>query len=66
MLAHEDDIVDITDSADKQIKIENNLREIVDRWTFKEFTFSVWGKRDTPCMLNGLSVQEITETLEED
>ena len=31
-----------------------------------KFEFGVWGKRDTPCMLNGLIVGTILERLEED
>jgi len=48
--------MDITESADKQLKIESQLQEIQEYWDKAEFTFSVWGKRDQPCMLNGLSV----------
>lgn len=66
LLAYLEDIMDITESADKQLKIESQLQEIQEYWDKAEFTFSVWGKRDQPCMLNGLSVQAVTERLEED
>jgi dynein heavy chain len=42
------------------------LNEISSTWKAAEFTFGVWRSREMPCMLNGMSVQEITERLEED
>lgn len=66
LLQYLEDIQDITESADKQLKIESQLNEINQIWDVAEFQFSVWGKREAPCMLNGLSVQSVTERLEED
>lgn len=66
LLAYLEDIVDITESADKQLKIESQLNEIQEFWDKADFEFSVWGKREVPCMLNGLCVQTTTERLEED
>jgi len=57
----------VTDSADKQLKIEAVLLEIKEFWDVAVFEFSTWGKtRDYPCILNGMSVQNMNERLEED
>lgn len=67
LLRFSEDIVDITDSADKQLKIEMQLEEIKTFWETAFFEFSTWGKnRDYPCILNGMKVGEITERLDED
>ena len=67
LLRFQEDIVDITDSADKQLKIEQCLEEIKTFWETAIFEFSTWGKgRDYPCILNGMKVAEITERLDED
>jgi len=59
--------VDVTESADKQLKIEFALEEIRVYWESAAFEFNTWGKsRDIPCVLNGTVVQTITERLEED
>lgn len=66
LLEHEEDVADITDSADKQKKIENNLREIDEYWAISEFDFGTKGKREQLLMLKGGKVTEILEKLEED
>ena len=67
LLKYSEDIVDITDSADKQLKIEFILEEIKVYWENAVFEFSTWGKaRDYPCILNGMCVATITEKLDED
>lgn len=67
LLSYQEDIIDVTESADKQLKIEQALEEIRVYWETAEFEFNTWGKsRDIPCVLNGLVVQTITERLEED
>jgi dynein heavy chain, axonemal len=67
LLSHIEDIMDICDSADKQLKIKQSLDEIKTYWEAAVFEFSTWGKaRDYPCILNGMSVQNIMEKLEED
>ena len=67
LLEHQDDIIDITESADKQLKIEIQLEEVKTTWDAACFDFSTWGKqRDYPCILNGMSVQTIQEKLDED
>lgn len=66
LLNFREDVEDITESADKQLKIEAGLAEINSVWGDMVFEFSTWGKRDTPCMLKGLVVSTILERLEED
>ena len=67
LLENQEEIIDITESAVKQLKIEQQLREIKEFWIEAAFEFSTWGKnRDYPCILSGLRVQEIMEKLEED
>ena len=66
LLDHKDDVEDIADSADKQLKIQAQLEEIKARWADAAFEFSTWKKRDILCVLNGTIVGEIQEKLEED
>lgn len=66
LLDFQEDIVDITDSADKQEKIQKNLKEIDDFWVLCDFEFGTWGKREQPLMLGGAKVAIILERLEED
>ena len=47
LLNHKEDIEDIMDSADKQLKIERQLEEIKVFWDESEFDFGNW-KRDYP------------------
>lgn len=51
LLDFREDVEDITESADKQLKIRTGLDEINLYWNDMSFAFSTWGKRDTPCML---------------
>ena len=60
-----EEIDEIGESAEKQKKIELTLKEIEGVWDTKEFEFGNWGKREN-AVLAGLSVQDITEKLEED
>lgn len=66
MLDYAEEIEDITDSADKQLKIEQQLREVEDYWKDAAFEFSSWKARDGPCVLNGTVVGDINEKLDED
>lgn len=45
VLELKDEIEEITDSADKQKKIELALNDIESYWSVKEFSFGNWGKR---------------------
>jgi dynein heavy chain, axonemal len=66
LLNFTEDIVDICESADKQMKIRAQLDEIQVYWDAANFEFAVWGKRDRPCMLQGLIVSTIKERLDDD
>lgn len=59
VLELKDEIEEITDSADKQKKIELALNDIEVYWNVREFSFGNWGKREN-AVLAGLAVQEIT------
>jgi dynein heavy chain len=60
-----EDIEEIADSADKQRKIKNTINEMKNRWDSNEFEFANWGKRENS-ILKGISVQDLSEVLEED
>ena len=60
-----DEIIDITDSADKQLVIERKIGEIQAQWAAAMFDFNTWKSRDYPCVLAGGRVGEIQEQLEE-
>lgn len=51
LLDFREDVEDITESADKQLKIRTGLDEINLYWNDMVFAFNTWGKRDTPCIL---------------
>jgi len=64
LLAHKDDIEDITDSADKQLKLEKTLNgEIAAFWEEAELEVKPY-KGVEACMLGG-NIQDIQEKLEE-
>ena len=61
---HEEDIVDVTDMADKELKIENDKREIVDKWFSAELMFKAWKDRGVPNLTGyGLLVDELDEAV---
>lgn len=65
ILGYKEDVADITESADKQLKLEISLREdIVKYWDDAELEIKLWKGIDTPCILGG-NIQTIQETLEE-
>mmetsp|Transcript_44439 Transcript_44439/g.32512 ORF Transcript_44439/g.32512 Transcript_44439/m.32512 type:complete len:231 (+) Transcript_44439:1613-2305(+) len=54
LLKFKDDIEDITDSADKQLKLENSLRDDITRfWEDAELEIKNWKGVDVPCTLGG-------------
>jgi len=65
LLEYKDDVEDITDSADKQLKIESDLQEITELWDKECFDFTNTKRREEPCILVGGKVQDIQENLEE-
>jgi dynein heavy chain len=65
LLGFKEDIEDITDSADKQLKLENQLRDEISRfWEDAELEVKTWKGVDAPCTLGG-NIQDIQEKLEE-
>ncbi|KAJ0399007.1 hypothetical protein P43SY_008327 [Pythium insidiosum] len=59
---HKAEIEEITDGADKQLKIEIQLGEIAARWETEEFQFADWKGRNVPILK---AVVPIVEELEE-
>mmetsp|Transcript_44093 Transcript_44093/g.42763 ORF Transcript_44093/g.42763 Transcript_44093/m.42763 type:complete len:218 (+) Transcript_44093:310-963(+) len=65
LLKFKDEIEDITDSADKQLKLENSLRDDITRfWEDAELEIKNWKGVDVPCTLGG-NITDIQEKLEE-
>ena len=65
MLEHAADIEDITESADKQLKLEKELNEnIIAFWQECELEIKSTKQVEQPCMLGG-NIVDIQETLEE-
>jgi len=65
LLGFKEDIEDITDNADKQLKLENQLRdEITKYWLEAELEIKNWKGVDKPCVLGG-DIQDLTDKLEE-
>jgi dynein heavy chain len=65
LLEHEADIEDITESADKQLKLENDLNDnIIKFWQEAELEIKSTKQVEQPCMLGG-NIVDIQETLEE-
>jgi dynein heavy chain len=50
LVAHVDDILDVTDGADKQLTIEKKLAEIREIWEVEEFMFGEFNGRTTPIL----------------
>lgn len=59
LLAFKDEVEDIADSADKQLKLEVQLNEDVSRfWEDAELQINTWKGVDVPCTLGG-NIQDI-------
>ena len=66
LLEYKDDIEEVTESADKQLKIEQQLKEMTEEWLEKSFDFeSIRTREPLPCKIVGSKVQDIQEELEE-
>lgn len=67
LLTFKEDIEDITDSADKQAKLEKQLNnEISAYWETAEFEIKIFGKQiDAPSILGG-NILDIQERFEND
>jgi dynein heavy chain len=64
LLAYKEDIEEIIESAEKQLKIEEQLNEIKIKWEVEMFDFDTYRNREYPCRLGG-RVTEITDALDE-
>lgn len=65
LLQFKEDIEDITDSADKQLKLEKQLNEdIAAYWEKAELEIKDWKGVPVPCTIGG-NIQDIQEKLEE-
>jgi dynein heavy chain len=65
LLTYKEDIEDIAESADKQLKLEIQLREEISRfWEDAELEIKEWKGVPTPCTLGG-NIQDIQDKLEE-
>ena len=65
LLEFQDEVEDITDSADKQLKLEKQLREEISAfWEEAELEIKSFGDLDVPAQLSG-NIDEIQEKLEE-
>ena len=57
-----EDIMEITDGADKQLKIEKDLKEITGIWQTREFSFKDWKTRAVPTLQGtGALMEELEE-----
>ena len=65
MLDAKEEIEDITEAADKQKKIEEQLKDISEYWATEAFEFGQWRGREVNCVLGGGKVQEIQESMED-
>jgi dynein heavy chain len=65
LLKFREEIEEITESADKQLKLEKTLKEeIILFWEDAELQIKTWKGVDQPCTLGG-NIQDIQEKLEE-
>lgn len=65
LLQFKEDIEDITDSADKQLKLEKQLNEEISAfWEKAELEIKDWKGVPVPCTIGG-NIQDIQEKLEE-
>ena len=66
LLSFKEEIEEITDSADKQLRLERQLREeITAYWETAELEIKTWKGVDAPCTLGG-NIMDLQEKLEAD
>ena len=53
LLEAKEEIEDITEAADKQQKIEEQLKDISEYWATEQFEFQQWRGREVNCVLGG-------------
>ena len=61
MVEHKDEIEEVTDSADKQLKIEKNLEDAEQRWRTATFFFKEWKGRNVQILTGQVGVMEELE-----
>ena len=64
LLQYHEDIIEITDSAEKQLAIERKLTEIQQLWDVQSFEFAAWKERGD-VILAGSTIAETIEQLED-
>jgi dynein heavy chain len=65
LLQFREEIEEITESADKQLKLEKTLKEeIIEYWETAELQIKTWKGVDAPCTLGG-NILDLQEKLEE-
>ena len=64
LLQYHEDIIEITDSAEKQLAIEKKLMEIQALWDVQAFEFAAWKERGD-VILAGSTIAETIEQLED-
>jgi len=59
-----DEVLEITDGADKQEKIEAEIKEITEMWEIREFAFKDWKGRPIPTLqATGVLTEELEESM---
>lgn len=61
LLSKRDEIEEVTDGADKQLKIEKNLEEMEERWTTASFVFKEWKGRNIQILQGTAAIMEELE-----
>ena len=61
LVSHKDEIEEVTDGADKQLKIERNLTEIEERWNAAIFFFKEWRGRNVQILQGTVAIMEELE-----
>ncbi|KAH9103464.1 hypothetical protein AeMF1_002875 [Aphanomyces euteiches] len=61
IVAYKAEIEEITDGADKQLKIEIALGEIEEHWSMEEFQFNDWKNRAVPVLKGVVPIVELLE-----
>ena len=61
LLTHKEEIEEVTDGADKQRKIERELKDIATKWSEQRFAFQEWKNRGVMVLKGTASVMEELE-----
>ena len=61
IVKHQEEIEEVTDGADKQLKIEKGLDEIDETWTNQAFAFREWKGRNIQILLGTVGIMEELE-----